>query len=44
MDIEFIDIFRGESLAHTLAAVLQSPIDFEKLTAPAPNWTASLRK
>ncbi|MFM2124630.1 MAG: hypothetical protein RL328_1081, partial [Acidobacteriota bacterium] len=29
-------LFKGDTIAHTLAAVLQTPVDFEKLTAPAP--------
>jgi eukaryotic-like serine/threonine-protein kinase len=29
-------LFTGDTVAHTLAAVLQSPIDFGKLTVPAP--------
>jgi eukaryotic-like serine/threonine-protein kinase len=28
-------LFRGDTVAHTLAAVLQTAIDFDKLTAPA---------
>jgi eukaryotic-like serine/threonine-protein kinase len=29
-------LFIGDTVAHTLAAVLQTPVDFDKLTAPAP--------
>lgn len=29
-------MFSGETLSHTLAGVLQSPIDFEKVSVPAP--------
>src|SRR5713101_6213224 len=29
-------LFSGDTVAHTLAAVLQTAIDFDKLTAPAP--------
>ena len=29
-------LFSGDTVAHTLAAVLQTPVDFEQLTAPQP--------
>lgn len=29
-------LFQGDTIAHTLAAVLQTPIEFDKVAAPAP--------